>query len=91
MGAIKCSFVSVPYYSLRTVCYQSCSEHNKIAICTVQALSTHTYTHTVLNSFIKHYEPLHYDSESLMWNHHRVRRSMIGERELELKFSAFDK
>ena len=89
MGAIKCSFVSVPYYSLRTVCYQSCSEHNKVAI--LYKHRAHTPTHTVLNSFIKHYEPLHYDSESLMWNHHRVRRSMIGERELELKFSAFDK
>ncbi|XP_064387941.1 disintegrin and metalloproteinase domain-containing protein 10-like [Halichondria panicea] len=42
-----------------------------------------------LSHFIRHYEPLTYDSESLLWNHHRVRRSMLGERSLELQFTAF--
>ena len=42
-----------------------------------------------LSSFIKHYEPLHYDSDSLMWNHHRVRRSMMGDKEISLKFTAY--
>ncbi|XP_064387720.1 disintegrin and metalloproteinase domain-containing protein 10-like isoform X3 [Halichondria panicea] len=43
----------------------------------------------VLSNFIRHYEPLIYDSESLLWNHHRVRRSMVGERSLQLQFTAF--
>ena len=51
--------------------------------------TTHTHIIIALSNFIRHYEPLTYDSESLLWNHHRMRRSMVGERSLELQFTAF--
>ena len=44
-----------------------------------------------LNSFIHHYEPLSYDVNDLMWNHHRVRRSFVGPKEINLKFHALER
>ena len=44
---------------------------------------------TPLNQFVSHFEPLNYDHQNLIWNHHRVRRSNIGPKEIELHIDAF--
>jgi len=41
-----------------------------------------------LNDNIKHYEPLNYDSDTLMDEHTRLTRSMSGHNHLQLQFSA---
>ena len=41
-----------------------------------------------LNSFIRHYEPLNYNADSLMKDHKRLTRSIGGERHIQLQFSA---
>ncbi len=49
------------------------------------------HTGRPLGQFIRHYEPLSYDAESLMWHHDRVRRSFVGPREISLQLDAFDR
>ena len=44
-----------------------------------------------LYPFLNHYEHIHYDEHDLMHHHYRVQRSMYGLREIELKFTAFEK
>ena len=55
-----------------------------LALCYEHVLLT-----VVLNDFIRHFEPVDYDYESLMWQHHRLRRSVAGPRHVELHFTAF--
>uniref|UniRef100_A0A1X7U7R3 Disintegrin domain-containing protein n=1 Tax=Amphimedon queenslandica TaxID=400682 RepID=A0A1X7U7R3_AMPQE len=44
-----------------------------------------------LYPFLNHYEHIDYDEHDLLHHHYRVQRSMYGPREIELKFTAFDR
>ena len=41
-----------------------------------------------LHKFVSHFEPVQYDHGTLMNEHHRVRRTIHGERHIDLQFKA---
>ena len=44
-----------------------------------------------MNQFIRHFEGVEYDQHSLMWHHHRLKRSLMGPAHVEFNFRAFDR
>ena len=44
-----------------------------------------------LDKFVRHYEHIHYDKDSLMHNHARVRRSNSADNGISLSFNGFDR
>lgn len=41
-----------------------------------------------LSPFLSHYEAVNYDLDGLVWNHRRLTRSYMGQREMSLQFDA---
>ena len=44
-----------------------------------------------LHTFVRHFEHIDYNQHEVMHHHHRVRRSIVGQRHIKLAFSAFDR
>ena len=60
-----------------------------LAVALLLLSSTQLYA-SRLTDDVHHFEFLHYDKESLMWSHNRIRRSFEEPRNLRLSFQSFD-